>query len=91
MDNVQFNKLLKQLKNIETKLDLLVKFAKITAPPLKVTGEEKKILKLCNQKNSIDDIMKKTGKTRNTMKVTLAHLRSKGVITSEEIMGKTRV
>ena len=85
MEKNQFNVLLAQLKKMEGKLDLLVKFAKIVTPSTRVTGEEKKILDLCNQKNTVADIVAKTGKTVNNVRVTLTHLRNKGLIVAEKI------
>jgi len=41
---------LKSLKNIEKKLDILIKIQKSMAPEPKITLDEKKILKFCNSK-----------------------------------------
>jgi len=61
MEKRQFEELILLLKKIETKLDLLVKLTQANMPKPKVTNEENKILKLCNQKHTIADMMRKTG------------------------------
>lgn len=50
MEKKQFTELIQLLKNIETKLDMLIKLMKTSVPQPKVAREESKILKLCNQK-----------------------------------------
>jgi len=88
MDKAQFKELMKSLKNIELKMDMLVKLLKVSAPKPKVTLEERKILRLCDKKHTIDDMMKETGKTRTNVRATLTHLRNKGLIESIKIEGK---
>lgn len=89
MDKAEFKELMRLLKSIERKLDVLIKLLKVSMPKPKITSEERKILKLCDKKHTIDDIVKETGKTRNNVKVTLTHLRNKGVIKTIKIKDKT--
>ncbi len=88
MNETQFLELMNLLKNIEMKLNVLVKLLKTIMPKPKITPEEKKILKLCDKKNTIDNMMKKTGKTRTNVKFILSQLRSKGLIESTKIKDK---
>jgi hypothetical protein len=80
--------ILKSLKNIEKKLDVMIKIQKSMAPEPKITPEEKTILKFCNSKYTINDIVEKTKKSKNNVKVVLSYLRSKGIIKSVTIKGK---
>lgn len=75
-------KSLRSLKNIEKKLDILIALQKRATSPPEMGKEEEKVLKLCNKKHTIDDIMKKTGKERSNVKSVLFHLRNKGLIIS---------
>lgn len=88
MNEKQFKELIQVIRSLENKLDTLVTVTKRSVPKLTVSGEEKNILKLCNKQNSIDDMISKTGKTRNNIKVTLTHLRKKGLIKSVKMKGK---
>lgn len=88
MNETQFLELMNLLKSIEMKLNVLVKLLKTIMPKPKITPEEKKILKLCDKKNTIDNMMKKTGKTRTNVKFILSQLRSKGLIESTKIKDK---
>ncbi len=88
MDDKKFKTLINELKQINTQLNFIVRFMKITTPKPSIGSEEKKILKLCNQKNTIDDMINLTGKKRNNIKVILTHLRNKGMIESEKAKGK---
>jgi len=88
MDEKQFKELMKSMKSLESKLDKLIIFAKASVPKPKVSPEENKILKLCNKKNSIDDMMKKTRKTRTNVKFILSQLRKKRYIESIKIKNK---
>ena len=88
MNKEQFKELIHLIKNIQMKLDVLVKILRASIPKPKITPEESKILKFCNKKHTIDDIMKKTGKTRNSVKVILTRLRNKGYIQSTKIEDK---
>jgi len=78
----------KSLKNIEKKLDVMIKILKSMAPELKLGLDEKKILKYCNSKFTINEIIEKTQKTKGSVEVVLSHLRSKGIIKSVTIKGK---
>jgi len=84
----QFNKLMKSLKSIESKLDVLVRLQRASMPKPKIGEEEKKILKLCDKKHSIDDIVKETKKTRNSVKVTLTRLKKKALVRSVKVKDK---
>ena len=85
----QFNKMIKSLKSIDCKLDILIKLQRANMPKPTVGKEEKKILKLCDRKHAIEDIMKETGKKRHNFEVVLANLRKKGLIRSVRKEGKT--
>jgi len=76
------------LKNIEKKLDVLIKIQKSMAPEPKITPDEKKILKYCNSKYTVNEIVEKTKKTKGTIEVELSKLRSKGMIKSVRAKGK---
>lgn len=84
----QFNKLMKSLKSIESKLDVLVRLQRASMPKPKTTPEEKKILKLCNRKHTIKDITKKTGKTETNVNKILSMLRKKALIKSVKLKDK---
>ena len=84
-------KTLSSLRKIEKKLDILIALQKRATPTPDTGDEEKKILKLCDNKHTIDDIMNKTGKNRNTVKTTLFHLRNKGLIISVKTKDKKTV
>ena len=88
MDNKQFEELKNLLKSMDMKLDLMVKVLKVSMPKPKITPEERKILKLCDKKHTIDDIVQKIGKTRNSIDIILTQLRSKAIIKSVKIKGK---
>jgi len=84
----QFNKLMKSLKSIESKLDVLVRLQRASMPKPKITPAERAILKLCDKKHTIDDMMKEAGKTRTNVESLLSQLRIKGQITSVKVKGK---
>lgn len=83
------NEILGSLKNIEKKLDVLIKIQKSMAPEPKITSDEKKILKFCNSKYDVSEIVTLTNKTRGVVDVLLSRLRGKGIIKSTKIKGKT--
>lgn len=85
ISKMQFKELMKTLKSMEDKLDILIILHKAVAPKPKVGEEEKKILKLCDRKHTIDDIAKVTGKKHSNVRATLSNLRKKAVIKSVEI------
>jgi hypothetical protein len=87
MSSDQFEKLSKILKSIDEKLDILIVLQKRVSPQPKIGAEEAKILKLCDRKHTIDDIVNATGKTENNVKVILSNLRGKGLIRSVEVKG----
>lgn len=82
------NEILGSLKNIEKKLDVLIKIQKSMAPEPKITEEETKILDFCNSKNTINEIAEQTKKTKKSIERILAKLRSKGIIQSVKTKGK---
>jgi len=88
MSKKQFEELLKSLKSIEDKLEIIIKLQKTILPKPSLGREEKRVLKLCDRKHTIDDIVRETGKTENNVKVILSHLRDKGLIRSVEIKSK---
>lgn len=88
MDKKQFEELKNLLERIDTKLDLMVKTLRSSMPEPTLTREEKKILKLCNKKHTIDDIVQKTGKTKNSIDIILSHLRNKALMKSVRIKDK---
>lgn len=88
MSKEQFRKLMKSLKSIETKLDILVSLQRASMPKPKITREERKILKLCDKKHTIHDIVQKTGKTKTNVNFLLSQLRKKGVIKSVKLKDK---
>lgn len=89
MDEKQFSQLIKGLKNIEDKLTILVNVQKASVKQPELTNEEKIILKMCNGKNTVPDMVKSTNKTRNSIDITLSRLRKKGIIKSTSINKKT--
>lgn len=78
----------KLLRSIDSKLDTLITLTKLITPKQKPTIEEKKILELCNRKNTALDMMKKTQKTRNAVDILLNGLRTKGIIKSVTLSEK---
>jgi hypothetical protein len=88
MSKKQVEKLLESLKNIEDKLETIIRLQKTVLPKPSLGKEQKKVLRLCDRKHTIDDIVKETGKTENNVKVILSHLRDKGLIRSVEIKNK---
>jgi hypothetical protein len=84
MDKKQHDELIESLKNIENKLDILIGIQKTIAPKPKIGQEENKVLKLCDKRNTIEDISVKTGKSANNVKVILSHLKDKGLIISTD-------
>ncbi len=80
MEKKQFEQTIESIKKLEKKLDILIAILKKMAPKTELGVEEKAILKLCNRKNTIIDMMQKTNKQRNNIQVTLSHLKSKGLI-----------
>jgi len=89
LDDKQFKQLIVALKDINGKLSILISLHKSSTKPPKLGEEEKIILKLCNGKNSNEDMAKATNKTKNNIKVTLTHLRKKGLIRTSKINKKT--
>lgn len=85
----QINKLLKSLKRIESKLDILVRLQKASLPKQNATTEENKILKLCDKKHTIQDMVTKTGKSEGNVKFLLSQLRKKVLIKSVKLSDKT--
>lgn len=88
MQNDQNKQMLNVLKSIDTKLSILISLQKSSVKPSTLGKEEISILKLCNNKNSVEDMTKVTKKTRNNVEVTLNHLKKKGLIRSAKINKK---
>jgi len=82
------SEILKQLKSINGKLDVLINLTRLSAPKQKPTKEEEKIFSLCNMKNTIADMMKKTGKKRGNIESIISSLRNKTLINSTYIIDK---
>lgn len=76
------------LKSIEKKLDILIKIQKSIAPVPKLDADERHVLKLCNSKYTVNDIVEQTKKTKGSVEVALSRLRSKGIIKSVKVKGK---
>ena len=89
MDKKQFDELMKSLKGIEDRLEMIIRVQKVTMPKPSIGKEEKKVLKLCDKKHTIEEIAKETGKKENNVKVILTHLRNKLLVKSVEIKGRT--
>jgi len=88
MEKEQFNELLESTNNISKKLDILIALQKSVTPKKELSSEERKVLALCNGKNTIDIIAKKTEKTKDNVRATLSNLRSKGWVESTKINNK---
>lgn len=82
MDKKQFKELMILLKDMDKKMDTLIRISRASAPEAKITDEEKKVLKLCDKKHTIKDIAKITQKTETNINFLLSQLRSKGMIES---------
>jgi Fic family protein len=89
MSSKQFKELINLLKSIDDKLDTLVDFQRTLMPKPRIGKEEKKILKLCDRKNTIIEMATKTGKTSNNVNFLLTQLRRKGIIRSVKIKNRT--
>jgi len=85
----QFEELLKSVKAIEDKLEILINLQKTILPKPSLGKEEKKVLKFCDKKHTAEEIAKETGKTENNTKVILSRLRDKGLIKSVGTRGRT--
>ena len=82
------SEILKQMKSINGKLDILINLTRLSAPKQKPTKEEEKILSLCNMKNTVADMIEKTGKKRGNVEVVLISLRNKSLINSNSVKDK---
>jgi len=85
MSKKQFEELLKSLKGIEDRLEILINLQKATMPKPSVGEVEKKVLRLCDKKHTIEDIARETGKAQNNVRAILSKLRNKGLIKTLEI------
>jgi hypothetical protein len=85
----QFEELAKSVKNIESILNLLVNLQLSMLPKPKIGEEESKILKLCDKKHTIADMMAATNKKEGTINATLNHLKAKTMIQTVISDGKT--
>lgn len=82
------SEILKQLKSINGKLDVLINLTRLSAPKQKPTKEERKILELCNMKNTVSDIVNKTDKKKSNVEFILSNLRNKALINSIVVTDK---
>jgi hypothetical protein len=89
MSSKQYKEVISLLKSIEEELDTLVNFQRTLMPKPKLGKEERKVLKLCDRKNTIAEIATKTGKTSNNVNFILSQLRGKGTIRSVKIKNRT--
>lgn len=88
MEEKQFKALTKVLNSIDSKLSILINLQKSTIKTPDLGKEEKIILKLCNGKNTIENMVKVCNKTKNNIKVTMNHLKKKGMVKSAKINKK---
>ena len=56
MEKKQFDELMKSLKGIEDKLEILLNIQKATMPKPSIGKEERKVLKLCDKKHTAEEI-----------------------------------
>jgi transcription initiation factor IIE alpha subunit len=89
MSKKQFDDLLKSVKGIEDKLEILINLQKTILPKPILGEEERKVLKFCDKKHTAEEIAKETGKTENNANVILSRLRDKGLIKSTGTKGRT--
>jgi len=89
MNDDKLNQILKTLKDINNKLSILISLQKSLMESPKLGEEVKAILKLCNGKNSVEDMIKISKKNRNTIEVALSYLRKKAIIRSTKFKNKT--
>jgi len=89
MSSKQFREMMNLLRSIEEKLEILVNFQRTLIPKPQLREEEKKVLELCDRKNTIAEIATKTGKTSNNVNFMLTQLRRKGIIRSTKVKNKT--
>ena len=80
--------IVKLLRSIDSKLDTLITLTRLITPKQHITTQEKKILELCNRKNTVSNMIQKTQKKRNTIEVALSGLRSKDIIKSVTLSEK---
>ncbi len=83
----QPEQVIKLLKSIDDKMDILITLQRRNSSKQVIGKEEKKVLKLCDKKHTIMDIAKETNKTENNVKVILSHLKDKALIRSIEVKG----
>lgn len=88
MDDLQYKQLIASMKRLEDKFDILISLQKSSVKRPEVSGEERIILTLCNGKYTIQEMASETNKTTNNVKVTLTHLKKKGLIKSTKINSK---
>ena len=88
MSKKQFNDLMKSLKNIENKLEIIIRMQKSILPKPNIGEEEEKILKLCDKKHTIEDIINSTGKSKTNVETILSRLRKKALIQSIQMKGR---
>ena len=89
MDEKQFKQLISVLKDIDSKISILISLQKSSIKPPKLGKETNAVFKLCNGKNSVDDMVKNLEKRKNAIEVLLNYLRKKGLIRTTKIKKKT--
>jgi len=89
MEEKQFKQMISVLKDIDSKIAVLISLQKSSLKPPKLGKETKIIFKLCNGKNSVVDMAKITKKRKNAIEVALNYLRKKGLIRTTKINKKT--
>lgn len=82
MNTEQFNEIKDILVSINNNIELLTLYSKMGITKPEVTTEESKVLKLCKENNTIEEIVKKTGKKKSNVAFLLSQLRTKGLIIS---------
>lgn len=66
----------------------MLSLQKASTPVPKIGEEEEKILKLCDKKHTIADMIQETQKKEGTINATLNHLKAKGMIQTVKVDDK---
>jgi hypothetical protein len=89
LSDQQNKQIIKLLKSIDDKLDVLINIQKKSMPKQEIGQEEKKVLELCDRKHTIADIANETNKTENNVNFILSRLRDKVLIKSVQVNDNT--
>ncbi len=89
MEEKQFKQFIGLLRDIDSKISILISLQKSSMKPPKLGKETNAVFKLCNGKNSVDDMVKILKKRKNAIEVSLNYLRKKGLIRTTKINKKT--